>query len=404
MSGRRKADTMGNILCQLPGIFCFYIRTNKTVRFVFLIFLLIFYCEFLHYYFVLLLCKWPTLPHQQAEGTIGGMKSAPLKAMILADTHILGSRHGHWLDRVRREWMMERSFKATMTIYNPQVIFFLGDLLDEGKWCSNEEFRYHVKRFRKMFEVPSGTEVYVVDGNHDIGFHYMISDFNRKRFSKAFSTSPVQMVHVEGATFVLLNSMAMEGDGCKLCSEAVNALEDISWELKCAKGISEGKDMPPICNGLNKFKYSPPILMQHFPMYRPSDSNCTLPDSAPLAEKDIPFREKWDCLSQEASKQLFDWINPRLIISGHTHHGCYILHNDITPEWTVASFSWRNKNNPSFLLAVITDTNFEVSQCFLPNEYTVWTIYITGGLLILISLLFPRRSPAVIYTEESKLS
>ena len=25
-----------------------------------------------------------------------------------------------------REWMMERSFKTTMTIYNPQVIFFLG--------------------------------------------------------------------------------------------------------------------------------------------------------------------------------------------------------------------------------------------------------------------------------------
>ena len=63
MSGRRKADTMANIICQFPGIFCFYIRTNKTVRFVFLIFLLIFYCEFLHYYFVLLLCKWPTLPH-----------------------------------------------------------------------------------------------------------------------------------------------------------------------------------------------------------------------------------------------------------------------------------------------------------------------------------------------------
>ena len=102
MSGRRKADTMANIICQFPGIFCFYIRTNKTVRFVFLIFLLIFYCEFLHYYFVLLLCKWPTLPHQQAEGMIGEMKSAPLRAMILADTHILGSRNGHWLDRVRR--------------------------------------------------------------------------------------------------------------------------------------------------------------------------------------------------------------------------------------------------------------------------------------------------------------
>jgi metallophosphoesterase superfamily enzyme len=52
-------------------------------------------------------------------------------------------------------------------------LYLSGDLLDEGKWCSNEEFRYHVKRFKKMFEVPSGTDVYVVDGNHDIGFHYM---------------------------------------------------------------------------------------------------------------------------------------------------------------------------------------------------------------------------------------
>lgn len=48
--------------------------------------------------------------------------------------------------------------------------------------------------------------------------------------------------------------------------------------------------------------------------------------------------------------QLFDWINPRLIISGHTHHGCYRIHDDGTPEWTVSSFSWRNKKNPTFLL------------------------------------------------------
>lgn len=405
MSGRNQPsniDAMANIICQFPGIFCFYIRTNKIVRFVFLVVLLILYCEYLHYFFVLLLCKWPSLPHQQAEGTIGGMKSPPLKAMVLADTHILGWRHGHWFDRVRREWMMERSFQASMMIHNPHVVFILGDLLDEGKWCSDEEFNYHVKRFKSMFKVPTGTQVHVVDGNHDIGFHYMISDHKRKRFNQAFSTSPVKMIHIEGVTFVLLNSMAMEGDGCNLCSDAVNALEDISWELKCAKGMSEGKDMPPICNSMNKFKYSQPILMQHFPMYRPSDSNCTVPDAAPSAEKDIPFREKWDCLSQEASKQLFEWINPRLIISGHTHNGCYILHDDLTPEWTVASFSWRNKKNPSFLLTVITETNFEVNQCFLPNENTVLSIYITGGLLILVSLLFPRRSPTVKMTENLK--
>ncbi|VDI03302.1 Hypothetical predicted protein [Mytilus galloprovincialis] len=398
-----KLDAMAYIICQIPGIIFFYFRTNKLVRFIILVFLLVFYCEFLHYYFVLLMCKWPTLPHQQAEGTIGGMKSPPLKAMIIADTHILGWREGHWLDRIRREWMMEKSFQASMTIHNPQVVFMLGDLLDEGKWCSSKEFNFHVKRFKKMFKVPSGTDVYTVAGNHDIGFHYMISDYNRRRFDKAFSTSPVQMVHIDGVTFVLLNSMAMEGDGCNLCSQAINDLEDISWELKCAKGISEGKEMPAVCNGFNKFKYSQPILLQHFPMYRPSDANCTVPDAAPLDEKYIPFREKWDCLSQEASKQLFEWINPRLIISGHTHHGCYVLHNEVTPEWTVSSFSWRNKKNPSFLLAVITGKNFEVSQCYLPNEYTIFSLYITGILIILISLLFPRRQPTVIYDEDTKL-
>lgn len=55
-------------------------------------------------------------------------------------------------------------------------IFFLiipGDLLDEGKWCDDEEFLNHVERFNTMFSVPSGTQRHVVVGNHDVGFHYM---------------------------------------------------------------------------------------------------------------------------------------------------------------------------------------------------------------------------------------
>ena len=39
-------------------------------------------------------------------------------------------------------------------------------------------------------------------------------------------------------------------------------------------------------------------------MYRPSDSNCSTPDRAPPEEIDIPFREKWDCLSKESTKEV----------------------------------------------------------------------------------------------------
>ena len=36
-------------------------------------------------------------------------------------------------------------------------------------------------------------------------------------------------------------------------------------------------------------------------MFRTSDANCTTPDAAPPAEKEIEFKPKWDCLSKESS-------------------------------------------------------------------------------------------------------
>lgn len=48
--------------------------------------------------------------------------------------------------------------------------------------------------------------------------------------------------------------------------------------------------------------------------------------------------------------QLLRWFKPRLILSGHTHSGCEVLHDNKYPEISVPSFSWRNRNNPSFIL------------------------------------------------------
>jgi hypothetical protein len=48
--------------------------------------------------------------------------------------------------------------------------------------------------------------------------------------------------------------------------------------------------------------------------------------------------------------QLLEYLDPRLIVSAHTHHGCYRLHENGAPEYTVASYNWRNKKAPSFLL------------------------------------------------------
>lgn len=59
-----------------------------------------------------------------------------------------------------------------MYFYNFILVTLTGDLFDEGKWCSQNEFDDYVKRFYTLFKVPDDTNLYVVAGNHDIGYHY----------------------------------------------------------------------------------------------------------------------------------------------------------------------------------------------------------------------------------------
>jgi hypothetical protein len=84
--------------------------------------------------------------------------------------------------------------------------------------------------------------------------------------------------------------------------------------------------------------------------------DCKEPDSAEGEEKTKLFRPQWDCLSEDSSRFLLDSLKPRLVMSGHTHHGCRTLHASDelkVPEWSVSSFSWRNRNDPTFVLAQI---------------------------------------------------
>lgn len=49
------------------------------------------YTELLHYAVVLAGCSWPK-----------GPDGPSLHLMLLADTHLLGRRKGHWFDKLRR--------------------------------------------------------------------------------------------------------------------------------------------------------------------------------------------------------------------------------------------------------------------------------------------------------------
>ncbi|RUS70595.1 hypothetical protein EGW08_021641 [Elysia chlorotica] len=344
------------------------------------------YCEYLHYFVVLLFCTWPPISSDSHDHHVPTALKDDLKAMFLADTHLLGSRDGHWFDKLRREWQMKRSFQTAMAIHRPDIVFVLGDLFDEGKWCDDDEFQYHASRFRSMFAVPEGTDLYVVAGNHDEGFHYMMTDHKHKRFEQEFHSPSVQLVMKKDAVFVLLNSMAMEGDHCHICAEAERDLHNVSKFLTTLQNCHHEEKPTGICQKYSKF-YSKPILLQHFPMYRPSDADCNTVDSAPVSEKYIPFKEKYDCLDKRSTDLLLNLLKPRLVVVGHTHHGCFRILPGEVPEWTVSSFSWRNRNNPTFLLIRFSEGEHSISKCFLPEESTVINIYIFGCVCAVLNIL-----------------
>lgn len=366
---------------------CSHVNWNYLLKLGLVLVGVVFFCEFFIYYVMLLRCSWPQLNEALKDPKVLLPDTyKPVKAMILSDTHLLGSKRGHWFDKLRREWQMHRSFQSVMTIHSPDVVFFLGDLFDEGLWADTQEFRQYITRFDDLFQTPEKTQVYTAVGNHDVGFHYAMTTHLHDRFVNAFHAPAVNLIEIEGNAFVIINSMAMEGDRCSICGSAEHELKRLGRKFRCQEG--EKNKCTPIPNLPPNTR---PVLLQHMPLYRQSEEVCAGPDSPPPWEKSVPNREKWECLSKESTNKLFKWLNPRIILDGHTHHGCYVLHGDQVPEWTVASFSWRNRNNPSFLLATFTPNNFAVTKCYLPEESTVIFIYIISGIALLLWIILTRR-------------
>ncbi|XP_069778532.1 metallophosphoesterase 1 [Narcine bancroftii] len=334
---------------------------------------------------VLLRCRWPLLPAAAPGGQEG--PSAPvLRALFLADPHLLGALRGHWLDKLRREWQMERAFQTALWLFEPDAVFVLGDLFDEGKWSSPEDFKEDVRRFQTMFRHSTSTELFVVVGNHDIGFHHEMDWYKLQRFEHTFNFTSAKVVSRKGVNFVLVNSVALQGDGCSICKKVENDLLQLSLALNCSRQLDPNHSSGN-CKDKGIFPDSAPILLQHYPLYRVSDEECTGEDSAPPEEKKVLFKERFDTLSIEASEKLLWWFQPRLILSGHTHSACTVMYNQHLPELSIPSFSWRNRNNPSFLLASITATDFALYKCFMPRESTVGAIYLTAGSLAIFLIL-----------------
>ncbi|XP_074196493.1 metallophosphoesterase 1 isoform X2 [Rhinolophus sinicus] len=309
-------------------------RSFLLLKLIAVVFAVLLFCEFLIYYLVIFRCNWPELKTPACDGEQETLEPV-LKAMFLADTHLLGEVRGHWLDKLRREWQMERAFQTALWLLQPEVVFILGDIFDEGKWSSSQAWADDVERFQKIFRHPHHVQLKVVVGNHDIGFHYQMSTYRIKRFEKVFN--PERLFSWKGINFVMVNSVALEGDGCNICSEAEAELIEISHKLNCSREELHSSQ----CGDGQPLPRSAPVLLQHFPLYRKSDANCTGEDAAPPEERGTLFKERYDVLSREASQK-----------------------------------------------GSMTSTEYALGKCYIPFESTVLITYCgTAGFLVVLILI-----------------
>ncbi|ULU12199.1 hypothetical protein L3Y34_015498 [Caenorhabditis briggsae] len=329
---------------------------------------LVVYNEYYIFYSAISHCNWPC-EHGRCSET-------SLKAFMISDTHLLGKRNGHWLDKLKREWQMYQSYQIAKWILNPEVVFFLGDLMDEGKWAEKSLFSSYANRFRQLF--GDDKMVITLAGNHDIGFHYAVMPDTLDMFRKEFQRGLIDDIQIKNYRFVLINSMAMHGDGCRLCHEAEVELDRIK----------------------NRSSKTRPIVLQHFPLYRKSDAVCEKMDEQHVVDLKEKYREQWDTLSKDSTRKLISTLNPIAVFDGHTHKMCKKKWKSSQApgyfyEYTVNSFSWRNGDVPSVLLAVMDGEDAFVNSCRLPSEAQQIKVYVVGGLSILIlaiTLIIRRRS------------
>ncbi|XP_053530652.1 metallophosphoesterase 1 isoform X1 [Ictalurus punctatus] len=336
------------------------------------------FCEYVVYFPVILQCSWP----EMAE------KRDPLRALFLSDPHLLGAIRGHWFDKLRRQWQMERSFQTALFLLRPEMVFILGDVFDEGKWSSTKDWEDDVRRFKQIFYHSSNTELVVLIGNHDIGFHHEMTSYKLERFEKIFNMTSAKILTKRGVNFLLVNSVALHGDHCPICQSVEDKLYSFAQQLNCSTQSDATRNH---CRDMQTHASTPPIILQHYPLYRTSDAECTGEDAAPLNERYQLFQERYDVLSQDASKKLLWWFQPRLILSGHTHSSCEVFHENRFLEISVPSFSWRNRNNPSFILGTFSTSDFALSKCFLPEESSIIAVYCSSAVVTVLIILVHLR-------------
>jgi len=133
-----------------------------------------------------------------------------VKILLVADPQILGQQDSATLARWDCDRYLRRTFSYAYNYAQPDVVVFLGDIMDEGHISSDEQFDADLSRFRSVFPLPAEdlTPVTVfVPGDNDVGGEGdpLLPDIVQ-RFERIFEPS-IEPVTYKNIEFFKINKM-----------------------------------------------------------------------------------------------------------------------------------------------------------------------------------------------------
>ncbi|OQR95380.1 metallophosphoesterase 1 [Thraustotheca clavata] len=324
---------------------------------------------------------------------------AALKLLIIGDVHILGHRKRYWIQQAWIDWQAYLSFQAAYAALQPDAVLILGDQLDEGTAGTTDvDYKEYTARFFQVFG-PIKTETLFVLGNHDASYGPGMTQSLVRRHEQGFGPAN-KLVSLNDIDFVVLNTMALETN--VLDHQVYHGAHALLNQIETQRKSPEHNKRPL-------------VILTHIPFYRPNDLKCghlRTKERAHYTYEDPAFEyvEQDHVLSKGLSQHIIQTLEPDYIFSAHTHSVCYYHHYHTVaatgavktiPEYTVPTFTWGQRPDPSFAIALVHHSgqndrdnplNAHVTTCSLPTEmdYLHWLIAVGGCWLALFLYVYYR--------------
>eukprot|EP01130_Rhizamoeba_saxonica_P003024 TRINITY_DN1311_c2_g1_i1.p1 TRINITY_DN1311_c2_g1~~TRINITY_DN1311_c2_g1_i1.p1 ORF type:complete len:431 (-),score=66.19 TRINITY_DN1311_c2_g1_i1:129-1421(-) len=304
------------------------------------------------------------------------------------DEYGLGPTVGTFVDWIQDSYLKKVRVKTLNMGADASI--FLGDLFQKHHWPDDKYF-IALERFNYIFgDIPE--EHMIAVGNHDIGYINQFRGYAFERYEKIFPRRNY-CKQLFDYNFISVNSLAIQHEYTSRIKEYQKEIDDTKQFLK---------DFPKSCGA----EYDPNmknILIIHVPLYRNETflRNDGKQACAPFTDPNIhEVREKLfiELVEEKFSKNILEKIKPSLILSGHHHHPCRMIHytgDTFVVEDTISSPAWLQGNFfPSIALMYINQGNDKeiygdpkitrnffaengigLETCWLPNQYGIIIIY-----------------------------